>query len=348
MLYAFCLLLAILPVGLFLLALVALDSYKLVRLRVVLRLLALGGGIAGLCLFLNPLLHRLLETSAAGYVNYVAPPIEEVLKGAVLMAAIARRRLGFLVDAAIWGFAVGAGFAVVENVHYFLYLDRLEPSLWIVRGFGTALMHGGATAIGAIVSHQLTERRDSHRPHLFLPGLLLAALFHSAFNHFFLSPNSSTLLVLLALPATFAAVYWISERATQNWLGTGFDGDQDLLRQIKQGRLGESRIGRYLLELKSHFPPAVMVDMHCLILLHVELSLKAKGILMLRKAGLEPVPDADLAERFAELRQLERSIGKTGRLALNPIFHLGRRELWQLHMLGEKRGGLTNFLLRQR
>lgn len=348
LLHAFCFLLGILPVALFLAALVVLDSYKLVRMRLVLQLLATGGAVAGVCLFLNPQLHRLLGLDVAAYSHYVAPVVEETLKGAVLIIAILRRRIGFLVDAAIWGFAVGAGFAMVENIHYFLYLDRPVPSLWLVRGFGTALMHGGATAVAAVLSHQLTERLESQRLHLFLPGLALAALLHSAFNQFFLSPNSSTLLVLAALPAIFMVVYWSSENATRRWLGSGFDTDQELLLRIKHGRLRDTRIGRYFVELKGHFAPEILVDMHWLILIYVELSIKAKGILMMKKAGFEPPSDPSLGERFDELRRLEASIGKTGLLALHPIFHVSRRDLWQLHMLGDKKKGLTNFLVRRR
>ena len=347
-LYVFCLLLGVLPVILFLLALVALDSYKLVPLAGVIRLLAIGGGVALVCLYLNPFLFELLGLDAGAYSNYVAPLVEESLKVAAIVVALVRRRLAFLVDAAIWGFAIGAGFAAVENIHYFLSLQKLEPALWIVRGFGTALMHGGATAIAALVSRQLTERSESHQAHLFLPGLALAVVFHSAFNHFYLSPNTSTLLLLLALPLTFLAVFWISERATQRWLGSGFDTDQELLQRIYEDRLDDTRIGRYLEELKSHFAPAVVADMLCLIRVHVELSIKAKGILLMKKAGFEPPEDHSVERRFTELRYLEGTIGKTGLIALHPIFHMSSRDLWQLHMLGKKGGGLTNFLLRRR
>ena len=34
--------------------------------------------------------------------------------------------------------------------------------VWVVRGFGTAIMHGGATAIFAIVSVALTEKQPGH------------------------------------------------------------------------------------------------------------------------------------------------------------------------------------------
>ena len=46
------------------------------------------------------------------------------MKAAFIVVLIARRRVGFLVDAAVQGFAVGAGFAVVENIEYLRTLDQ--------------------------------------------------------------------------------------------------------------------------------------------------------------------------------------------------------------------------------
>jgi len=40
-----------------------------------------------------------------------------------------------------------------------------------------------------------------------------------------------------------------------------------------------------------------------------------------------------LKEKFAEFKYLEKSIGKTGKLALAPFMRLQDRELWQLYML---------------
>ncbi len=52
-----------------------------------------------------------------------------------------------MVDAAISGFAVGAGFAVIENLTYIPALSAAGLLTAAVRGLGTAMMHGGTTAI---------------------------------------------------------------------------------------------------------------------------------------------------------------------------------------------------------
>ena len=40
-------------------------------------------------------------------------------------------------------------------------------------------------------------------------------------------------------------------------------------------------------------------------------------------------------EKFAEMRYLETSIGKTGLRAIQPMLHMSQKDLWQLYMLGK-------------
>ena len=136
------LLLGLLPVICFLAALVYLDSYKLVPIRRVLTVIALGCLTAALS---YPVSLFWLETAGIDfttYTRYIAPAFEEALKAAVVVALLRLNRIGFLVDAAILGFAVGAGFAILENLYFLRIVPETQLGTWIVRGFGTALMHG--------------------------------------------------------------------------------------------------------------------------------------------------------------------------------------------------------------
>ena len=57
-----------------------------------------------------------------------------------------------MVDTAISGFAVGAGFALIENLTYIPDLSSSGLVSSAIRGLGTAMMHGGTTAIFGTVS----------------------------------------------------------------------------------------------------------------------------------------------------------------------------------------------------
>ncbi|HWO87535.1 MAG TPA: PrsW family glutamic-type intramembrane protease [Gemmatimonadales bacterium] len=327
---------SILPAFLFLGSLVLIDSYKLVGLRAILLSVAAGvaAGLAGYAV--NVWLRPALDLDPARYSVYVAPVVEESLKAAWVVHLLHRSKVGFVVDAAIHGFGIGTGFAFIENVYYL----RVNPDAviwtWFVRGFGTAIMHGGSTAIMAMVSRTLHNRLDAIRPHLLLPGLSVAVVLHSLYNSFLLQPLLATALIVLVFPYLSFAVFQHSERETKAWLGAGFDTDQELLRAVRTGQVSRTPAGKYLRTLRSRFSAEVIVDMMCLLRLRAELGIRAKGILLMREAGFDATPDPGLAAKFDELRYLERSIGRTGLLALGPFLHTSTRDLWQLNMLSER------------
>jgi RsiW-degrading membrane proteinase PrsW (M82 family) len=132
--------LGLVPALLYLTALVVLDSYKLVRLRTVLA--ALGSGCAALvlCNHLNGWLIDATGLSVPAFSRYVAPLTEEAAKAVFLVWMVRRRRIGFMVDAAIVGFAAGVGFGILENIFYLRLIPEAGVVTWILRGCGTALM----------------------------------------------------------------------------------------------------------------------------------------------------------------------------------------------------------------
>jgi hypothetical protein len=315
---------------------VYLDSYKLIGLRSVLVLIVIGCTTAALSFLVNTAAALFLELDRTIDARYVAPLLEESLKAAYLVYLLRTNKIGFMVDAAIAGFAIGAGFALLENLFYLWMLPGPGMFLWMIRGFGTAIMHGGVTAIVGILGQSAMERRGTFGLMCIVPGLALAVFVHSVFNHFFLTPELTTVIVLCVLPPLVVIVFNRSERSTQNWLGIGFDTDRELLEMITGGVLAETRVGRYLHSLADRFPGEVVADMLCYLRLYLELSVGAKGILMMREAGFHIAPDLEIPEKFRELKYLERSIGKTGKLAVLPFLRTGSRDLWQLHMLQDR------------
>jgi RsiW-degrading membrane proteinase PrsW (M82 family) len=325
---------SLLPVFVFLVALMFLDTYKLISPKRVLMAIGYGGLVAGACYFINGFLFRELGLSQVTFTHYVSPLVEEVTKALFIVALMSRHKIGFSVDAAIAGFSVGAGFAAVENVYY---LNQLPEDVglitWFVRGFGTAVMHGGTTALLGIITMNAFDRRDLPLWLSALIGLGAAYVFHAGFNHFPLRPVPMTLLQLAVLPAVVVVVFQRSEQYTQEWLGVGFDSDQELLAIIYEGRISESRVGKYLEELRAQFPGEVVVDMLCYLRLYIELSIKAKGTLLMQQAGFRVAPDPTIRPKFEELEYLKESIGRTGLLALAPFIHTSSRDLWQIHFV---------------
>jgi len=329
------LLLSLPPALLFLAALVVIDSFKLVPPRAVVRCVLAGGLAALASWYLN---RALLGASVLGepaFSRYLSPAVEESLKALYLVYLVRRQRVGFVVDAAICGFAVGAGFAQVENLYYLASVSKGTLLLWVVRGFGTGLLHGGTTSVFAMVSKVLADRHPSLRWLVFLPGAAGAYLVHSLFNHFIVHPLLATSLLLVVLPLLMIAVFDRSRKATREWLSAGFTSDLDFLSTILAGDVAATRAGEYLRSLTSRFPGPVVADMLCLIRINLELSLRGKGVLVAREAGLDLPVGADVRANLEELKYLEKAVGPTGLLAIGPLLKSSRRDLWHLYMLEE-------------
>ena len=184
---------ALLPVLVFLGALIYFDSFKVVRAKAIIIAAAAGMLAAFAGYWINGFL---LDHSDIGYVPYsrwISPWLEESLKAALIVYLIRTRRVGMLVDAAIYGFAVGTGFALFENLYFLMMRPETHPAVQVIRGFGTAIMHGGATAVFAIVAVSQAERFPDKWLRVFLPGLVAAVILHGVYNTLLVRPVFATL-----------------------------------------------------------------------------------------------------------------------------------------------------------
>ena len=326
---------ALVPVLLLLLVLQLMDSFKLVRPGSVLVAIGAGAAAAVLLLPFHDWLIDVLGLSVRSFSRYISPVTEETLKGLFIVFLLWRRRVGFLVDAAVLGFGVGAGFAVIENIDYLRELPHASLTLWLVRGLGTAVLHGATTAIFAMVSKTLMDRWTDRHALALLPGLALAIVIHSAFNHVPLPPLAMTFLILLLLPVAIIIVFQRSEASTRDWVGAGLDLDVELLELVRSEHFASTRFGTYLQELRHRFGGLVVADMFCLLRLELELSVQAKAMLLAREAGLIIPVTPDLRISLEEIQYLQSSIGRTGLLAVKPLQVTSDRDRWHRYLLGE-------------
>ena len=80
------------------------------------------------------------------------------------------------------GFALGVGFAILENIVILLQNFSSVSLLWaLLRGFGAALMHGVCTGVVGLGLHFIHQKKK-----LFIPGsfalLVMSMTYHSIYN----------------------------------------------------------------------------------------------------------------------------------------------------------------------
>lgn len=175
------------------------DIYEREPLRFVAGMFIWGIASAFLAFFVNAvalgmfgsgeMIPKLLLTVFGGLI--VSPIVEESIKALGLWTMAGHHEFDNMLDGLLYGFAIGLGFAAVENWFYFISkINPLEVGIetWLVamlyRSFLNTVAHGCFTAfIGALIG-SLKERPDfaEYARLALFPGLFLAIVLHITFN----------------------------------------------------------------------------------------------------------------------------------------------------------------------
>jgi hypothetical protein len=325
--------LALVPVATFLGVLLHFDSYKLVSIREIAYVLIAGAAAAALCYLANDWAMGATGLEFSDYSRYIAPVLEEILKSGMLVYLFVRNRIGFKIDAAIMGFGIGTGFAFVENLYLLYAFPDASLGTWIIRGFGTAIMHGGTTALSGITAQFLIERRGKLNILYFLPGLTAAIAFHAMFNALEAAPLLSTVLIILTLPPGFLLLFTKSARGVHTWLVQDYQSHEHLLDEIRSGEFKDTEVGQFIQKLGRSLGPDTTAKIFLYIQIHTELVLKSEKISLARETEVDVVVDRDDVRKLEMLEHLEGEIGHTALMTLRPHLHFSRRELWEINEL---------------
>lgn len=270
---------------------------------------------------------------------WVSPLIEEVLKAAPLILFIMfSHRIAFLCEAMIYGAAVGAGFALAENGLYLYYNPEMTLLTAIVRGFSTALLHLGCTALVASLALQIVEKirhRSNSISAIVILSFVPSWLLHTFYNSMILDPYLLIFLVIAGMLALFYLIGRWNEQSTVDWLDVSMTTHVALLTALREGHLEETKAGQYLISIKERCDSEVFFDMVVYMQLYIELLIEAKSRVLLHEVGLdkEPTTTAEKEKRedkYRELKTLETRIPRFNRILLRPILHYDKADYWAI------------------
>jgi RsiW-degrading membrane proteinase PrsW (M82 family) len=164
------------------LLIIKLDFFKTISRRFLIISALAGLAAYGGAYFINPLFLR-VNVSTTNIIRFVAPVVEEILKALILIYLVRRRDFAYFVEAAIYGFTIGIGFAIVENYQYLLQHSDIGLALAINRVISTNLVHATASSVaGVFIGLSRFSKKSLRIPIGFL-GLILAVILHTFFNN---------------------------------------------------------------------------------------------------------------------------------------------------------------------
>ena len=335
---------ALVPVLVMLSLFIWLDVFKLMTFWETVGLLLLGAVTAGAAYPLSGVFIDALPLGFSNYSRFVAPWIEEAIKGMAVIGLFWFNRIGYKLDAVISGFAIGAGFSVVENILYLTRYPELAANVWMVRGLGTAVMHGTTCAVLAVTAHEFAERETRGAVSefdfnllWFVPGLLIAVAIHTAFNQFPDKPLLAMIGILAVAPFVIMAIFRFGAVEAQKWLSEEREETRVSLAAWEAGKFPDDESGRKIgaLVARSDEKTAARMREYCQLL--TWLLLQAEDTLHDQIEDTEKL-HIEGKSAFERLEMLKRELGKTNVAALKALLPFSRNDYWEISELEERLG----------
>ena len=323
---------ALLPVAIYIFVVYKLDSFSLISVRGLLTLVFLGILAALACFGLFSLTEKYVPENTSDYVN---PIVEELIKAISLFWMARRKKMVFFIDSVICGAAIGGGFSILENLFYLLFGESLGLGTVLFRGLEVALIHMGCSAILAVVlmmavrlANLVQTGQQVKGGHTFITCILFitAPVLHVLHNSFHTNPIIQFVVVFGVMALLLVWIYQYDSDMIHQWLDTGLDTQVRLLINIREGQLGDTTTGKFLVSVKENFPPVVFFDVICYVQLYIELSVAAKSRFMMREAGMDdPLEDAAkelYLSQYEEFKSIEKRLGKSARMTISPVVRM--------------------------
>ena len=315
------------PLALFIILLVVMDSFSLTRWTTL--LYSIG---AGMVMFLVSWL--ICRIPAIGGNRLLVSIVEELCKGAFLYILIVRQKVGLLGDATIYGSAIGAGFGLLSNIFWLTAQGGADVWHTVFLGFEAAVMHIGCTSTLAMALIMVHQNRfgESRRAKVIgsVVAFLAAILIHYVHALEPINPIVLTALLIVYFVISKHSLFKKNSKFVHDWLDEGINNEINLLGAVRRGEFSATKAGEYLLSLKERFEPETFFDMYCYIENYLELSIAARSNLILKEAGMDPVRDPVNQDRLREIADLRKRIGPTAELALRPIVDRNQVNRWAL------------------
>jgi len=307
--------------ALFLFAVRRLDLYASGGFHVVVACFVGGLAAFPLAFAANTVTYRWLAAGAgAGAValltvkTVVAPVVEEVLKSVGLVYSVRRPDFTYFVDGAVYGFAAGTAFAILENLFY-LSGASAPMAVTVNRAFSTSLMHGSASALVGVSMGRFRFKRGGARAVALVAGWGAAMALHMAFNRLVNSGPMSTAILVGAILIGFAGVaatagfiLW-GLRAERAWLREelGLDAAVSASEANVVQRMAD--INTLLAPIEAHFGAARRREVETYVRLQAQLGLKRKAAGLSQDAKLRQAIEGQIADIERRMDDLRRAIG---------------------------------------
>jgi RsiW-degrading membrane proteinase PrsW (M82 family) len=287
--------------------------------------------------------------------QFIAPGLEEILKCLILLYLIRLHKFTYSVDGALYGFAAGIGFAIVENFEY-AFTDLSVPAV-ILRILSANLVHASSSAIIGIALGVFHLRRTRSRWLLLALSIPLAVGQHMFFNIMIGYVTSPVIAVGIGILSAII-VYLVMQRGkkqAQDWIKQKL-GAADRVTRAEVAVVDRLvSVDNLLLPVAERFGPETASKVEKLLYLQARLGIKRKTLESFQKgAALRNAVETEIREMQTEMDEARRNIGTYPMLFVRGLFTEEMVSVWEQVQAkvrersvlngGQKGGGLWSAL----
>lgn len=267
-------------------------------------------------------------------IRYSAPILEEILKGAILFYLVRRANFTYFVEGAVYGFAVGIGFAVVEN---FQYINAAPDASLIVAGsrvVSTNLIHAATSSVLGIILGRARFERGLPRQALFgLAGMLIAMVLHVAYNNLVTRVDVSLLLIFaIACGAVSAGVIAYFVRSGFKEARAMLEESLGMADRVTSGEAAVvtrmDTIDTLLKPMRERFGDKKAEQIRRFLLAQARMGLLRKSLEKLDNESMKRSIEQEISKLRVEIDEARREVGSYAMLYLRHTIPEDASPLW--------------------
>ena len=313
-----------------------------------------ASGIWGIIAYLlaaqiNPLLISMGIADYNSLVRFYAPISEEILKVIIIIFFIRQADFTYFVDGAIFGFAVGIGFAIIENFEYVLGSPETAVMQAVGRVLSTNLMHATGSGVLGIALGIARLKRTSSRNLIILSGLILAIGIHMAFNNLVTRVDSGLLLLYAAVAGFSGAgfIVFVIKRGLKNEksdIEERLNQEEGITAQEASAVQQADKMKQFLAPVAEKFGSKKVQQIEKFIRMQAKLSILRKSVASFDEIGdekMRSLTEKQIETLRKDMNILRRDVGTYCMLYLRGTFLQESSPLWgRLETLIEERASV--------
>jgi CheY-like chemotaxis protein/RsiW-degrading membrane proteinase PrsW (M82 family) len=307
------------------------EVFVLTKRRWVFASLAWGAAMFLIAVAINNFLLRGITVYLV-VVLVIAPVLEELIKAIFLLVLSTRQKITYSFHGVIYGFAIGTGFSVFENLFYIYQHPNSALEITLARVLSSSLMHATVSGFVGLMLGYVVLYGRAVRYQIFGLALALAILAHATYN-LIISSDDTTLLNLVGIFFGLGGSFVLYRVVQQDLKRQRKEIQTHLLGELSSGELVALHQPEEVLEILEYYEGALGQDraeqITQYINLQAQLGMLRKTLAETQRPELTQTIQSQITSVQAQANQVRQQLGVYTSAWLRSVLPSEESDVWQ-------------------